>query len=147
MFSWTAFIALAAKPMFRKTSVLVCEFSSASRWNSMVDRVPSTCESCFSNLFFLFNACKAAKQGRNRCLYQKKQLHSLKRLRPCMNSELLSPLNSPETRGTSVSSSPHQLFSRNTLILSYKDLARVRGRKVNLHSHKICHRNTYVHVV
>lgn len=82
MFSWTAFMALAAKPMLRKTSVLVCEFSSASRWNSMVDRVPSIWVSCFSSLFFLFRACKAAKPGRNQGLHQKKQLHLLKRLSP-----------------------------------------------------------------
>lgn len=65
MFSWTVFIAFAAKPMFFNTSVLVCEFSRASLWNSMVDSVPSICVSCFSNLFFLFSACNAAKYGRS----------------------------------------------------------------------------------
>ena len=48
MFSCAAFMALAAKPMFLRTSVLVLAFSRASRWNSMVDSVPSICASCFS---------------------------------------------------------------------------------------------------
>lgn len=41
MFSCAAFIALAAKPMFLSTSVLVLAFSRASLWNSIVDKVPS----------------------------------------------------------------------------------------------------------
>ena len=48
MFSCAAFMALAAKPMFLRTSVLVLAFSRASRWNAMVDSVPSICASCFS---------------------------------------------------------------------------------------------------
>ena len=39
--SWADFSALAAKPMFFRTSVLVFAFSKASRWNSIVERVPS----------------------------------------------------------------------------------------------------------
>lgn len=60
MLSWAAFIALAAKPMFLSTSVLVLAFSRASLWNSIVDSVPSICASCFSYLFLRFRACRAA---------------------------------------------------------------------------------------
>lgn len=73
MFSWAALMALAARPMLLSTSVLVCAFSRASRWNSTVDRVPSICESCFSNLFFLFSACNAAKQGRSHVYNERTQ--------------------------------------------------------------------------
>lgn len=65
MSAWAACMARAARPMLRSTSVLVCAFSRASRWNSTVDRVPSICDSCFSSRFFLFSACSAAKQGRS----------------------------------------------------------------------------------
>lgn len=64
MLSWAAFIALAAKPMFLSTSVLVLAFSRASLWNSIVDNVPSICASCFSYLFLRFRACRAAAQQR-----------------------------------------------------------------------------------
>lgn len=57
---WTFSRARAAKPMFFKTSVLVCEFSRASRWNSMVDSVPSIWTSCCSRRFFFFKARRAA---------------------------------------------------------------------------------------
>lgn len=46
--------------MFFSTSVLVLAFSRASLWNSIVDSVPSIWASCFSYLFFLFKACRAA---------------------------------------------------------------------------------------
>ena len=57
---WADLRALAAYDMFLRTSVLVLAFSSASRWNSIVDSVPSICCSCFSSRFFLFNAINAA---------------------------------------------------------------------------------------
>lgn len=57
---WTFSRARAAKPMFFRTSVLVCEFSKASRWNSMVDSVPSIWTSCCSRRFFFFKARRAA---------------------------------------------------------------------------------------
>ena len=57
---WVSFKALAATPMTLRTSVLVEAFSSASRWNSMVERVPSICWSCFSYRFLRFRACRAA---------------------------------------------------------------------------------------
>lgn len=60
MFWWTPLMALAAKPMFFRTSVLVLAFSNASLWNSMVERVPSIWVSCCSKRFFLFRACRAA---------------------------------------------------------------------------------------
>lgn len=73
MSSWMAFMALAARPMFLSTSALVCEFSRASRWNSTVDSVPSTCVSCRSSLFFLLRACNAAEEGRSRVYEQRAQ--------------------------------------------------------------------------
>ena len=42
--------ALAAYPMFRRTSVFVLAFSRASRWNSIVANVPSILLSCSSYL-------------------------------------------------------------------------------------------------
>ena len=51
--------ALAAKLIFLSTSAFVLAFSKASLWNSIVFNVPSIWASCFSNLFFLFNAFKA----------------------------------------------------------------------------------------
>uniref|UniRef100_A0A1I8HL38 Caveolin n=1 Tax=Macrostomum lignano TaxID=282301 RepID=A0A1I8HL38_9PLAT len=51
---------LAATCMALSTSVLVLAFSRASRWNSMVVRVPSIWVSCFSYRFFLARACRAA---------------------------------------------------------------------------------------
>lgn len=59
MFSCVFFMALAAKPMFLRTSVLVLAFSRASLWNSMVDNVPSIRFSCSSYRFFLFKAWRA----------------------------------------------------------------------------------------
>lgn len=59
MFSCVFFMALAAKPMFLRTSVLVLAFSRASLWNSMVDNVPSIRFSCSSYRFFLFRAWRA----------------------------------------------------------------------------------------
>lgn len=61
---WTISKARAAMPMFFRTSVLVCEFSRASLWNSMVDSVPSIWVSCCSSRFFLFRACRAADTKR-----------------------------------------------------------------------------------
>lgn len=46
--------------------MLVWEFSNASLWNSMVESVPSIWFNCFSYLFFLFSACKAAGMGRGK---------------------------------------------------------------------------------
>ena len=64
MFWWADFNALAATPMILRTSVLVLAFSKASLWNSMVERVPSICWSCFSHRFFRFKAwIAAAVQG------------------------------------------------------------------------------------
>ena len=40
--------------------MLVLAFSKDSLWNSMVDRVPSICFSCFSRRFFALRAFKAA---------------------------------------------------------------------------------------
>lgn len=57
---WTFSKALEAKLMFFRTSVLVCEFSKASLWNSMVESVPSIWASCCSRRFFLFRASRAA---------------------------------------------------------------------------------------
>lgn len=57
---WTFSKALEAKLMFFRTSVLVCEFSKASLWNSMVESVPSIWASCCSRRFFLFRANRAA---------------------------------------------------------------------------------------
>lgn len=62
---WTFSRARAAKPMFFRTSVLVCEFSKASRWNSMVDSVPSIWTSCCSRRFFFFKARRAADAERS----------------------------------------------------------------------------------
>lgn len=62
---WTFSRARAAKPMFFRTSVLVCEFSKASRWNSMVDSVPSIWTSCCSRRFFFFKARRAADAGKS----------------------------------------------------------------------------------
>ena len=63
MFLWAVLRALAASPITLRTSVFVLEFSSASRWNSIVDSVPSICVSCFSYRFFLFRACRATVQN------------------------------------------------------------------------------------
>ena len=60
---WADFSAFAAYDIFLRTSVLVLAFSKASLWNSMVDKVPSICCSCFSSLFFLFKAIKAAENN------------------------------------------------------------------------------------
>lgn len=62
MFSCVFFIALAARPMFLRTSVLVLAFSRASLWNSMVDKVPSIRFSCSSYRFFLFKAWRATRR-------------------------------------------------------------------------------------
>lgn len=65
MFSCVFFIALAAMPMFLRTSVLVLAFSRASLWNSMVDNVPSIRFSCSSYRFFLFRAWRATMRKKN----------------------------------------------------------------------------------
>lgn len=70
-----------------------------------------------------------------------------------MDSELLKPedrehIKQPRDMGNiCLSISTPAILSKHSVILSSKDLASVRGQKVNLHSHKICHRNMYVHVV
>lgn len=64
MFWWACFMARAASDIVLSTSVLVVAFSSASRWNSMVDRVPSSCANFPSYRFLRFSACSAAEQER-----------------------------------------------------------------------------------
>lgn len=48
MFLWAPLSALAASPITLSTSVFVLAFCNASRWNSIVDSVPSICCNCFS---------------------------------------------------------------------------------------------------
>ena len=60
--------------MIFSTSVLVLAFSRASRWNSMVERVPSICSSCFSKRFLRFNAAIATrKEAPTRRIKNRKQ--------------------------------------------------------------------------
>lgn len=73
MLLWAALIALADAPMTLRTSVFVLALSNASLCSSIVESVPSICCSCFSNLFFLFNARSAAEISNKYTNYKRGQ--------------------------------------------------------------------------